>query len=203
MPSAIPIDQQNALPISTIDQAAGQGVVTMTGGVMTKTFDPVATGVNGVFSNAADPHTISIGYIITKWLDLSGCEVITCNLGVIQADPGGHIDEQINLGIKPIGACVVNNVLIDPVPFPPGPDPRNLTGNYATSAFPAVATLAIPIAGANQANQFPFKKCATASFKVGSIANFGRNGIAIVKFLLNQSPGSTFQQNYLTVIGVG
>jgi len=75
---AVPINQQDALPIFTVQTTAAGGAVTPSlGGGITRFWDPVALGISGV-NFAADAN----GFVVlaSSFISVFGCRSFTCIL---------------------------------------------------------------------------------------------------------------------------
>lgn len=192
---ATPVNQLNALPLVTQDNFSVQGDITIVGTTVVKKWLPAASGINGAASNTADPHGGAFAFLMTNWLDLAGCHVVTLNLGVVQ----NTAEDTQTWTVFFIGAAFVGGSTspVEPVAFGT-PDPRNLTGGYAT-AYISVGTMIVPNAGITV---FPSNKIVTLSVQIGAILGSGVGALGATRIYFRApTPASANQVAYLTVYG--
>jgi len=155
------------------------------GNQLVRYWPPAQTGINGQSSNVADPRTAGSSYLLSNYLDFSGCKIFSCLLGVKITAIGGDVAQTWNVHPLPFVSTVDGP--IDPVPVLPGPSNRNLTGGYAASAVPAVGTLVFP---ALSPGAFPAYEFARMQFA---------NALGTVRLLLVAATGRDPALNFLTV----
>jgi hypothetical protein len=85
---SVPINQQNAFPTLTIAGATAPQQTVVTGGQVQKYFGPVDTGINAVAATTdAQGHI----YVVTNFLDLSGCSngglVVARTTSIVNPNP--------------------------------------------------------------------------------------------------------------------
>jgi len=201
----VPMNQINALPILSIDAAStppSTVVVTGTGKII-RTWLPAVSGINGQSSNVADPRGDPNAYLITNWLDLTGMSAVTLMLGVETPAPFAG-DVLVSWTVRAIPMCTAGGVTVDPTPFLPGPNTRNMTGVYASAAaapFPVVGVMGVP-ALTGLAGVAIGYKLATCGWGIGTNSTGSHVGIPVngVFKLLFIGGGADPLLNYLTVI---
>jgi hypothetical protein len=196
-----PQNQLNALPLITPEAVGQAGDVVVVGGVVVRTWTPAATGISGTLGNIADPRTNTLAYLLTNWLDMSGCSRFTAMLAGQVNAIGGDVAQTWSVFAIPY--VDAGGTIIEPVPFPPGPDLRNLTGNYASNAYPQVGTLKIP-ALTFGGPPFPQYKSAQCSWSAGGAStgfSIEAGSIGTHRLLLTAPNGADPIQYYLKLWG--
>jgi hypothetical protein len=117
--------------------------VAVIGSKVYRRWSPAATGINGASGFVTDPRTAGRWYMLTNWLDFTGMVSFTAAMGCVATDANGDAVQTWVVRVIP-AATQVAGALIEPAPITPGPDNRNLTGNYADTAFASVGNLAKP-----------------------------------------------------------
>ena len=70
----VPQNQLDALPLITVAQASSGGDVTVLGGQILRRFTPAVLGVNGAAASSyATPAALNVPYLVTPFLDVTGC----------------------------------------------------------------------------------------------------------------------------------
>jgi len=88
-------------------------------------------------------------------------------------------------------------IIIEPVPFPPGPDPRNLTGTYAASAYQAVGSLGFPTP--TSFGTFPSYKSSVTGWEIGGLStNANKGSLGACRLFLQSTTGADPVFYYLT-----
>lgn len=194
----LPVVQIDALPEISIATYATSHTQIKVGANIFRTWTPTQTGINGQSSNVGDPRGDANVYLLTNWLDFTGMTRVTLSLLAIVGAAGG--EGAVTWGVRLIAST--GSPPVEPAPFLPGPDKRNMTGNYATAgAFPQVGALTIPsptVVGV----PYPFNKLATCSFQCGSAGAGGTiatGGISPCRLLFISNAGSDPLTNFLTV----
>ena len=186
MPLArVPQNQIDALPVVTIESVGDPGQTVVIGKTLVRYWPPAQTGINGQSSNVADPRTAGRVYLLSNYLDFSGCTIFSCLLGVKITAIGGDGAQTWNVHPLPLVSTV--DGAIDPVPDLPGPSNRNLTGSYAVTAIPTVGTLIFP---ALSPPAFPAYEFARMQFA---------NNLGTVRLLFTATTGRDPALNFLTV----
>jgi len=191
----IPQYQAEALPLYTPAEAvaaADGDTITVVGSRTFKRWSPAATGINGNTGNVQDPRTPPNGvYLLSSWLDLSGMVYFTAALGIHYPVAFG-IQNWIVFLVP--AAIQAGGLGIEPVPAPPGPDNRNMTSPYASSAFRSVGSCFFAATvGANNA-------VASCSWHLGvEGADGGRGTLGPCRVLLTSTTGIDPVNIFLTL----
>lgn len=187
----LPWNQIAALPLITAESFANPGDVTILGKTVTRRWGPSANGIDGsVSSNAADPRTPGQAYLITNWLDFTGMHVFSAHMACRSDSLAG--DGPLGWAVNVIpGAVEAGSGLIEPIPFPPGPDNRNLTGNYANPAYGTAGSLNLPVPAA-MGGPFPHFRSGICSWEIGELiaGTQGAGGLGPAKLLLHSNTGA-------------
>lgn len=93
----IPINQQDAFPILTVEQTASPGDIQLVGNTLTRYFSPAIMNINNIVmtAGAGGEDGGALGFMRSNALDLRGCRafamVLTRILAANQADPGEQV----------------------------------------------------------------------------------------------------------------
>lgn len=191
-----PQNQLDALPLISAEAVGDPGDVSIVGQNVIKKWTPVVVGINGTAGNVADPRTAGRVYLLSNWLDFTGMKYFTLQLGVVVPNVGADVAQ--NWTVRLIPGATTNLGIVEPVPFGPGPDNRNLTGTYADTAYQSVGVLNVPTPAA--AAVFPYNKSSICAWQIGSTIGGASNSgsLGVCRIFMGNTGAGTAMTYYLT-----